>query len=75
MAKAKQSKKEQVVSFQWKGTNHKGVKESGELEARNAQVARMMLRQKGIKITKLKKEAKDLFGGKQVKNRDVVIIT
>ncbi len=73
MAKAKQ--KEQIVSFQWKGTNHKGVKESGELEAPNAQVARMMLRQKGIKITKLKKEAKDLFGGQKVKNRDVVIIT
>ncbi len=72
---ATQIKKEKLHTFNWRGVNVKGIKENGEIEAASARMARMMLRQRRIKVTKLKKEAKPLFGGQKVKNRDIVVLT
>ena len=67
--------KEKLHTYIWRGVNAKGVKENGEIEAASIRMARMMLRQRRIKVTKLKKESQPLFGGQKVKNRDIVIFT
>ena len=58
MAKKKQLK---VQEFEWKGVNQKRINSSGELEAPSMSQARAMLRQRGIRVTKIKRKAKPLF--------------
>ncbi|MEE9447683.1 MAG: type II secretion system F family protein [Arenicellales bacterium] len=72
---AKAQTKVKLHNFIWSGTNHKGVKDNGEIEAASIRLARMLLRQKGINVKKVRKEAKPLFGGPKVTNRDIVVLT
>lgn len=69
MATKKQSK---VFEFQWEGVNQKRVASAGEIEAPTLAQARAMLRQRGLRITKIKRKAKPLFSStKPVKPVDI----
>jgi len=69
MAKKKQQK---VLEFQWEGMNQKRVSSSGEIEAPTLSQARALLRQRGVRVTKIKRKAKPLFSSnKPVKAADI----
>lgn len=72
---ATQKPKEKLHTYNWRGISVKGLKENGEIEAASPRMARMLLRQRRIKVTGIKKESQPLFGGDKVKNRDLVILT
>lgn len=75
MASRSKSNKPKQLTFLWKGTTHSGVKESGEIDASSASAARMLLRQRGLRVRSLRKESESLFFRDQVKPRDIVIAT
>jgi len=69
MANKKQQK---VIQFQWEATNQKRAKVNGEIEAPTAAQARATLRQRGLRVTKLKRKAKPLFSSaKPIKGQDI----
>ncbi len=62
----------------WKGKDAKGNKKSGEIEANNENIARLLLRRQNITVTKIKPKPKDLFENvkwlqPRVKDRDIVV--
>jgi len=67
----------QLVTFVWQGTDKRGVKMKGEQEARNANMLRAELRNKGITPTVLKPKPKPLFGaaGKPIKPGDIAFFS
>lgn len=67
--------KEKLNNYLWRGTNHSGVKESGEIEASSPRVARLLLRQRGLKVTSVRKDSESLFSRDKVKARDIVVAT
>ncbi len=73
MATATTSNK--LNTFNWKATNHKGAKESGEIEAESIKAARMLLRQRGLKVTSVRKQSASIFTRDRVKPNDIVIAT
>ena len=69
MANKKQKK---VLEFQWEGLNQKRAKVKGDIEAPTLAQAKVMLRQRGIMVKKLKKKSKPLFSsGKAIKGQDI----
>ena len=58
MASKKQQK---VFEFQWEGVNQKRVPANGDIEAPTLSQARAMLRQRGLRVTKIKRKTKPLF--------------
>jgi len=69
MAKKKQQK---VIEFAWEGVNQKRVASMGEIEAPTLAQARAMLRQRGLRVTKIKRKGKPLFSGaKPIKPVDI----
>jgi type IV pilus assembly protein PilC len=74
MARTKERSK--PSTFVWSGIDKGNRKASGELEATNIQVARLLLRRKGIRVKKIRKRSRSLFSiGKQVKVKDIVFFT
>ena len=73
MATATQQNK--LYTFNWKATNHRGAKESGEIEAESLKAARMLLRQRGLKVTSVRKQSRNIFSSDKVKANDIVIAT
>jgi len=72
-AKPPPKKKEDM--FVWEGTDKKGEKRNGEFTAASEVAAKAVLRKQGIKITKLKKKPKSLFGagGKPIESGDIAM--
>ncbi len=69
MAAKKQAK---VFEFVWEGVNQKRVSTSGEIEAPSQSQAKALLRQRGLRVTKLKKKPKPLFSStKSIKAVDI----
>ena len=69
MAKKKQKK---VIEFVWEGVNQKRVKAGGEIEAPTLAQARALLRQRGLRVTKIKRKSKPLFSSaKSIKTVDI----
>ncbi len=69
MAAKKQNK---TLEFVWEGINQKRAKASGEIEAPTLSQARAMLRQRGLRVTSIKRKSKPLFGGKgTIKTQDI----
>ncbi len=60
-----------AVTFVWEGTDRKGAKKKGELVTDNMVLAKAELRRQGINPTKIKRKAKDLFGGGGVKGKKI----
>ncbi len=72
---ARQNNKLRLIAFEWKGMNREGIRESGEVDARSLRHARSLVQKQGIKIIKIKKQPKPLFGRGGIKNRDIVILS
>jgi len=69
MAAAKQAK---LTEFMWEGVNQKRVTTAGEIEAPTLAQAKALLRQRGVRVTKLKRKPKSLFSaGKAIKPADI----
>lgn len=69
MASKKQQK---VFEFQWEGVNQKRVPAAGDIEAPTLSQARAMLRQRGLRVTKIKRKQKPLFSStKPVRSEDI----
>lgn len=69
MATKKQSK---VVEFEWEGINQKRAVAKGEVEAPSLAQARAILRQRGLRVTKIKRKPKKLFAKtKTIKTVDI----
>ena len=60
--------------FLWVGINLQGQSTQGELEATNAQRARAVLRQQGVRVKRLRKKSKPLIA-KRIKPKDISIAT
>ena len=69
MANKKQNK---ISEFSWEGLNQKRITVKGEIEAPTLAQAKVMLRQRGIMVKKLKKKSKPLFSNaKPIKSQDI----
>ncbi len=69
MATKKQAR---AVEFIWEGMNQKRAVTNGEIEAPSLAQAKAMLRQRGLRVTKLKRKPKPLFSSaKQIKPVDI----
>lgn len=69
--------KEELLSFVWEGADRSGARQKGELASRSELMARAELRRQGIRVIKLKKKAKPLFGGgkKKIVTKDIAIFS
>lgn len=69
MATAKKSK---TTEFEWVGVNQTRQEVKGEIEAPTLSQARAMLRQRGVRITKIKRRTKSIFSfAKPIKTVDI----
>lgn len=69
MATAKKSK---TTEFEWVGVNQKRQEIKGEVEAPSLAQARAILRQRGVRVTKIKRRAKSIFSNtKPIKTVDI----
>ena len=65
-------KQEKVFEFAWEGINQKRSSIGGDIEAGSLSQAKAILRQRGIRVTKLKRKAKPLFSStRPIKTVDI----
>jgi type IV pilus assembly protein PilC len=65
-------KRQKVVEYVWEGVNQKRASAGGEIEAPTLAQARALLRQRGLRVTKIKRKSKPLFSSaKAVKPADI----
>lgn len=66
-----------LAQFVWQGTDKRGVKMKGEMEARNANLLRAELRRQGITPTVVKPKPKPLFGqaGKPITPKEIAFFS
>ena len=66
-----------LVWFQWEGTDQRGARTQGELAARTELVARAELRRQGIRVLRIRKKPKELFslGRKPIKPREIAVFS
>lgn len=69
--------KDSLVWFVYEGLDNRGARAKGELAARTEMVARAELRRQGIRVVKIRKKPRELFGGRQKKitTRDIAIFS
>ncbi len=73
---AKTKEKNKPSTFVWSGIDKGSRKASGEIEAANIQMAKLLLRRRGVRVRKIRKSGKALFSfGKTVKVKDIVFFT
>ncbi len=73
----KKSKPNKSHLYLWEGVDRKGAKVKGEIDVANQALAKVQLRKQGIKVSKVRKKAKPLFGEKKkrISPMDVAIFT
>ena len=65
-------KQKKIIEFVWEGINQKRTSSGGEIEAPTLAQARALLRQRGIRVTKIKRKTKPLFSSaKPIKTVDI----
>lgn len=65
-------KNNKIVEFVWEGVNQKRASAAGEIEAPTLAQARALLRQRGLRVTKIKRKPKPLFSKtKSIKPVDI----
>ncbi len=65
-------KRARSVEFVWEGMNQKRATSNGEIEAPSLAQARAILRQRGLRVTKIKRKPKPLFSSaKPIKSVDI----
>ena len=77
MARPKPREKETSVWFVWEGMDQRGARTQGEVLARTEMVARAELRRQGIRVVKIRKKPKALFGSgqKKITTKDIAIFS
>ena len=67
----------QIQTFNWVGTDKRGVRMKGEYSAKNATMVKAELRRQGINPLKVAIKGKPLFGaaGKRIKPRDIAVFS
>jgi type IV pilus assembly protein PilC len=67
----------QMLPFQWVGTDKRGVKLKGDHVGKSATMVKAELRRQGINVTSVKPKTKPLFGsaGKRVSAREVAVFS
>jgi type IV pilus assembly protein PilC len=58
-------KQTKVIEFVWEGMNQKRVVAGGDIEAPTLAQARALLRQRGVRVTKIRRKPKPLFSGRR----------
>ena len=72
----KPTRAKETPEFIWKGKDKKGYEMKGTLYAANVNLAKAIIAKQGIKVTKIKKKPKDLFGGKKkIKPLDIAFFS
>jgi type IV pilus assembly protein PilC len=71
------AKKSKMVTYLWEGTDKRGAKNKGEIDAENIVSAKNTLRKQGIKPTSFKKKPKPLFSkrAKPILASDIALFT
>ena len=71
------AKQEEVVPFLWEGADRTGARLKGEVASRSELIARAELRRQGIRVIKIKKKPKPLFGAgkKKIVPKDIAIFS
>jgi type IV pilus assembly protein PilC len=73
---ARTKEKSRPATFAWSGIDKGNRKASGELEAANIQIAKLLLRRKGIRVKKIRKRGGPMFSiGQGIKVKDIVFFT
>lgn len=77
MARPKPKEKETGVWFVWEGMDQRGARTQGEVLARTEMVARAELRRQGMRVVKIRKKPKVLFGPvqKKITTKDIAIFS
>ena len=77
MAKMDDPNKQQFQLFSWDGTDAKGEKQKGELQALSLNLAKAQLRRQGITPNKVRRKTRPPFGigEKQVTTKDITLFT
>ena len=76
MADRAAAKKPKLNVFSWEGTDRKGKKMRGEMQAASVAFVNAMLRRQGINPTKVGKKASPLFQGKKkITTKDIAVFT
>ncbi len=77
MAKMDDPNKQQFHLFSWDGTDAKGEKQKGELQALSLNLAKAQLRRQGITPNKVRRKTRPPFGigEKQVTTKDITLFT
>jgi len=66
------AKKNNTSEFAWVGINQKRQEVKGDIEAPTLSQARALLRQRGVRVTKIKRKAKSIFSNtKPIKTADI----
>ncbi|QKZ06789.1 type II secretion system F family protein [Pseudomonas eucalypticola] len=65
-----------IFTYNWEGTDRKGVRITGELTGVSIPLVKAQLRKQGINPGKIKKKSPSLFGrGKKIKPMDIALFT
>ncbi|MFT6032210.1 MAG: type IV pilus assembly protein PilC [Arenicella sp.] len=65
-------KKNKTTEFEWAGVNQKRQEMKGDIEAPTLSQARALLRQRGVRVTKIKRKTKSIFSNaKPIKTVDI----
>ena len=67
-----QKRQRKVVEFVWEGMNQKRVAAGGEIDAPTLAQARALLRQRGLRVTKIKRKHRPFFSNaKKIRSADI----
>jgi type IV pilus assembly protein PilC len=73
---ARTKEKIRPATFTWSGIDKGNRKASGEIDAANIQIAKLLLRRQGIRVKKIRKRTRSIFSiGKSVQVKDIVFLT
>ncbi|PIE83654.1 MAG: type II secretion system protein F [Candidatus Contendobacter odensis] len=76
MAKAKQKKKNEELTFKWEGTDKRGVRVKGELRGLSQNLVKAELRRQGIIPLRVRKKADALFSfGGAIEPKDIMLFS
>ncbi len=65
-------KPRKLVEFAWEGVDSRRVKASGDVEAKTITEARIALRRRGVRVTRIKRKPKPLFSlAKRIRTTDI----
>lgn len=67
--------KDELITWIWEGADRTGARQKGELTSRSEMVAKAELRRQGIRVVKIRKKPKPLFGSfkQKITSKDIAV--